>query len=71
MENSDFLEVTEFGLFCPEGDFFIDPWKPAKKAVITQGHGRHPRHPRLRLGTRQVAEGGRISCRRGGNPLRG
>lgn len=41
MENSDLLQGTEFGLYCRQGDFFVDPWKPVAKAVITHGHGDH------------------------------
>ena len=29
------------GLYCPPGDFFIDPWRPVARAVITHGHGDH------------------------------
>jgi putative mRNA 3-end processing factor len=31
------------GLFCPPGDFFIDPLRPAARAVITHGHSDHAR----------------------------
>ena len=31
------------GLYCPPGDFFIDPWRPVERAVITHGHGDHAR----------------------------
>jgi len=31
------------GLYCPPGDFFIDPWRPVDRAVITHGHGDHAR----------------------------
>jgi hypothetical protein len=37
------LELTERGLFCPPGDFYIDPWQPAHRAVITHAHGNHAR----------------------------
>jgi putative mRNA 3-end processing factor len=29
------------GLYCPPGDFFIDPWRPVARAVITHAHGDH------------------------------
>lgn len=29
------------GLYCPPGDFFIDPWRPVERAVVTHGHGDH------------------------------
>jgi putative mRNA 3-end processing factor len=31
------------GLYCPPGDFFIDPVKPVARAVITHGHSDHAR----------------------------
>ncbi len=35
---------TDRGLYCPPGDFYIDPWQPVQSAVITHGHGDHLRH---------------------------
>ena len=32
------------GLYCPLGDFYIDPWRPVDKAVITHAHGDHARY---------------------------
>lgn len=37
------LIVNENGLYCPIGDFYIDPWKPVKTALITHGHSDHMR----------------------------
>jgi putative mRNA 3-end processing factor len=37
------LIETPDGLFCPAGDFFIDPWNPVGRAVITHAHGDHAR----------------------------
>ncbi len=37
------IEFTDRGLFCPAGNFYIDPWKPVDKAVITHGHSDHAR----------------------------
>lgn len=31
------------GLYCPVGNFYIDPWKPVDEAVITHGHSDHAR----------------------------
>ncbi len=31
------------GLYCPPGDFFIDPVRPVDRAVITHGHADHAR----------------------------
>jgi putative mRNA 3-end processing factor len=30
-------------MYCPRGDFFIDPWKPVDRAVITHAHTDHAR----------------------------
>lgn len=31
------------GLYCPAGDFFIDPQRPVPRALITHGHSDHAR----------------------------
>src|SRR5581483_11608713 len=35
------IEPTDRGLYCAAGDFYIDPWLPVPRAVITHGHGDH------------------------------
>src|SRR5581483_4002739 len=40
---SDLVILTEAGLYCPDGDFYIDPWRPVAKAVITHAHSDHLR----------------------------
>jgi putative mRNA 3-end processing factor len=35
------ISFTDKGLYCPVGDFYIDPWKPVNKAVITHAHSDH------------------------------
>ena len=37
------IEFTDKGLYCREGGFYIDPWKPVDKALITHGHSDHAR----------------------------
>lgn len=37
------LELTPAGLFCPAGDFYVDPWEPVGRAVVTHAHGDHLR----------------------------
>ncbi len=37
------LQPNENGLYCAAGDFYIDPWRPVEKAVITHGHSDHAR----------------------------
>ena len=38
------LEITPHGLYCRSGDFFIDPWRPVKNAVISHAHADHARN---------------------------
>ena len=38
---SDLLISTASGLYCPAGDFYVDPWRPVRSAVITHAHGDH------------------------------
>ncbi len=35
------VQVTDRGLYCEAGDFYIDPWKPVRRAVITHAHADH------------------------------
>ena len=37
------LETTFHGLYCPLGGFFIDPWRPVDRAIITHAHADHAR----------------------------
>ena len=37
------LRLAELGLYCEAGDFYIDPWQPVARAVITHAHGDHAR----------------------------
>lgn len=37
------ITETPSGLYCPRGDFYIDPWRPVPRAVITHAHGDHAR----------------------------
>jgi putative mRNA 3-end processing factor len=37
------LELTDCGLYCSQGDFYIDPWKPIERAIITHAHSDHAR----------------------------
>jgi len=34
---------TQAGLYCPPGDFYIDPVRPVARAIITHGHSDHAR----------------------------
>ncbi|HLK67306.1 MAG TPA: ligase-associated DNA damage response exonuclease [Bryobacteraceae bacterium] len=35
------LELRESGLYCAAGDFYVDPWAPVSRAVITHAHKEH------------------------------
>jgi putative mRNA 3-end processing factor len=35
------LRLTDRGLYCEPGDFYVDPWEPVDRAVITHAHGDH------------------------------
>jgi putative mRNA 3-end processing factor len=35
------LERKPDGLYCAAGDFYIDPWNPVERAVITHAHADH------------------------------
>ena len=37
------VRPTSSGLHCEAGDFYIDPWRPVERAVITHAHGDHAR----------------------------
>lgn len=43
MPDSDLLQLTARGLYCSAGDFFVDPWEPVDRAVITHAHADHAR----------------------------
>jgi putative mRNA 3-end processing factor len=68
---SALLTVTDRGLYCPPGDFHVDPWLPVERAIITHAHSDHARPGsqhyltakagenilRMRLGTMAAVEG--------------
>jgi putative mRNA 3-end processing factor len=43
LRSTDILTQTSQGLYCPLGDFHIDPIRPVKRALITHGHSDHAR----------------------------
>ena len=40
---ADLIVQRPEGLYCPPGDFYIDPWRPVPRAVITHAHSDHAR----------------------------
>ena len=57
MRPRDLLCPKPGGLYCPPGDFFIDPVRPVPRALITHGHSDHARsgHGAV-LATRQTLD---------------
>ncbi len=39
----DLVTARPEGLYCAAGDFYIDPWRPVDRAVITHAHSDHAR----------------------------
>jgi putative mRNA 3-end processing factor len=42
-QEHDLVVQRPEGLYCPAGDFYIDPWRPVARAVITHAHSDHAR----------------------------
>lgn len=57
MKPEQLLNSTPKGLYCPPGDFYIDPVRPVARALITHGHSDHARagHGSV-LATRQTLD---------------
>lgn len=43
LTDSGLLTLRPEGVYCPDGDFYIDPWRPVERAVVTHGHSDHAR----------------------------
>ncbi|WP_370322588.1 ligase-associated DNA damage response exonuclease [Oricola sp.] len=43
MRFEDLLRPTPKGLYCPPGNFYIDPVRPVERALVTHGHADHAR----------------------------
>jgi putative mRNA 3-end processing factor len=57
MQPHELLLPRPEGLYCPPGDFFIDPVRPVERALITHGHSDHARSGhRHVLATRQTLD---------------
>jgi putative mRNA 3-end processing factor len=39
----DLIVLRPEGLYCPPGDFYIDPWRRVERAVVTHAHADHAR----------------------------
>ena len=57
MKPSDLLHPTPKGLYCPPGDFYIDPVAPVERALVTHGHADHARSGHTHcMATRQTLD---------------
>ena len=43
VRDNPILSTRPEGLYCAAGDFFIDPWAPVHRAVVTHAHSDHAR----------------------------
>jgi putative mRNA 3-end processing factor len=43
MAREPVLTFTDKGIYCPAGDFYIDPWRSVDRALITHAHSDHAR----------------------------
>lgn len=41
MSREPLFKLSDAGLFCPRGAFYVDPWAPVATAVITHAHADH------------------------------
>ncbi len=41
--DDDLIVLRPEGLYCPAGDFHIDPWRPVARAIVTHAHADHAR----------------------------
>jgi putative mRNA 3-end processing factor len=74
----DLVETRKVGLYCPAGDFYIDPWLPAATAVLTHAHGDHARPGSalyhctavgLPIAAERIGEGARVVAHAYGAPV--
>ncbi|QDK45675.1 ligase-associated DNA damage response exonuclease [Bdellovibrio sp. ZAP7] len=42
-KSTELVRATNEGLYCEQGDFYIDPWRPVSRALITHAHSDHAR----------------------------
>ncbi|NDW04836.1 ligase-associated DNA damage response exonuclease [Jiella sp. 40Bstr34] len=49
MRPEDLLRPMPEGLYCPPGDFYIDPVRPVERALVTHGHADHARPGNARV----------------------
>ncbi len=42
-ERNQLVKFTKKGIYCQQGKFYLDPWKPVDYAIISHGHADHAR----------------------------
>ena len=57
MAATELLQLTERGLYCPAGDFYVDPWEQVDRAVVTHAHADHARQGSRHYLTTRSGEG--------------
>ena len=57
VDAADLVVHRPAGLYCPPGDFYIDPWAPVERAVITHAHADHARRGHAHYLAAAPAEG--------------
>ena len=55
--DDDLIVQRREGLYCRQGDFYIDPWRPVQRAVITHAHADHARRGHAHYLAAAPAEG--------------
>src|SRR6185295_15183589 len=35
------IQSTDRGLYCAAGDFYLDPWQPVPRAILSHAHSDH------------------------------
>jgi putative mRNA 3-end processing factor len=55
--DSELVVLRPEGLYCPPGGFYIDPWRPVERAVITHAHADHARRGHAAYLATAVSEG--------------
>lgn len=43
LKDNQLIKFTKKGIYCPQGQFYLDPWYPVDYAVISHGHADHAR----------------------------
>jgi putative mRNA 3-end processing factor len=56
-EKKSLVVARPEGLYCAAGDFYIDPWRPVAKAVVTHAHADHARYGSTRYIAASAGEG--------------